>query len=380
MRMSIPTLAAYILVDGGCTGICKGPGCEDSYPAATLSVVRGLPLGESALAEVTLGRWDGAEAEGSRWIARWAGSRIALGQPDPGRVAIVSDRRDFGPVSPDTEWVASGTELGASVVVVQAPDDPEVFDLWVGAPGTSQSRGAVHLFRAAHDAAGGSPADANLTITSATPSDRFGASLVRCADLDGDRVPDLAVPVPQLAEPEGWGVDLPPLAGAVFLVLSTSAPETDLDALWTRGRVYWGASPGEGAGTAVSCDRDLNDDGQIDVVVGAPWHDGTRGRVYVLAGADAPSGPLEQAAIRIVDGPTPREWFGTSLVALTVGGQPALAVGAPGANGGSGRVHLYPGAELESLGDPRPTAIFVQDPRARGPLRPHARARAGRGR
>jgi len=272
-----------------------------------------------------------------------------------------------GPVAPLTEWTGAGTSFGSAIVVQRHFFDPTGFDLWVGAPGWDQQRGAIHRFVDAHIDPG-RPADAaDLTVTSSMRSDRLGSALIPCADLDGDGIADLAAPLPAFAEPDDWELStaepILDLAGAVVFLLSTELPDSGTVPAWSAGRIYWGSQRGEGAGSAVSCDHDLDGDGRIDVFVGAPWFEGTAGRVAHLVASPLPaSGPLAVRAVRTFQGNTDQEWFGASLAALSLDRRPALAVGAPGSDAGHGRVYVFPGTEIISQESLRTTAVFVQDP------------------
>jgi hypothetical protein len=280
-----------------------------------------------------------------------------VGQPDASRVVRLRDRDGVRGVEPDAVWSVAGTTFGTSVLVAPAVDGGGGFDLWVGAPGQDYGRGAVYLFRDA-DADSGTTtvAVADVALTSPSPNDRLGTGLFPCADLTGDRLPEIVVTAPWFESP-----GVPTLSGAVFLLLSEElAGVRDTDVRPSDvGRAWWGAEPGEGAGAAVVCDRDFDGDGRADVVIGAPWSDGSRGKVYVHFSGEtpAPSGALDGAGWVPILGPETGEWFGSALGTLTVAGEPVLAVGAAGYDDGRGRVHLLAGADLDGA-DLVASAIF----------------------
>jgi len=100
--------------------------------------------------------------------------------------------------------------------------------------------------------------------------DRFGYAVAGGEDLDGDGVPDLVI-----GAPTGE-----PAAGCVQARSGRSGA-----VLWTAG----GSEPGERFGHSLDLLGDLDGDGRAEVVVGAPYADaaGTNaGRVVVLSGAD----------------------------------------------------------------------------------------------
>ncbi len=350
----------------GCSGECAGPGCESSWPAARLAVVRGVPAERDVtLRAVAEGTWIGALEEGAGWTAAAAGDRVLVGQPEADRVALLEDRVDAGPVEPLATWSGTiGDAFGSVVVPLVAGDGSGDFDLWVGSPESEFASGAVVLFRDAWRDVERTVADADLVLVGGTAGDQLGASLVRCADLTGDRRPDLLVTAPWFASPPEGAFDVPALAGAVFFVRSQDVEALLADGsadpvrapIWEVATTWYGSERGEGAGRSAACDRDLDGDGRIDLAIGAPWSSNGDGRVYLLTAA-APSGPLDEVADAIVEAVEPGEELGTSLATMEVGVEPMLAVGAPAWRAGAGRVHLFPGGQL-GLDRPRPIATF----------------------
>jgi hypothetical protein len=254
------------------------------------------------------------------------------------------------------------------------------FDLFVAAPGHLDGQGALWVFRDADlDLPNGLPAtgdtgwaggpaasrsivDADVWIIGDSSNDRLGERLFPCADLDGDRIPDLAIGIPHFQLPAGWPIEgtepVPSLAGAVLVVLSELlAPKEGRLAPTDVGRVYWGTTVGQGAGAAVACDHDLDGDGVVDLAIGSPWAREGVGRVDIVSGDPLPgSGPLSAAAgivsvtvepARLSTGVDAR-WFGISLAALPPSAARAdatLLVGAAGTDGGAGRVYVTSGYE-----------------------------------
>ncbi|MBX2797609.1 MAG: FG-GAP repeat protein [Myxococcales bacterium] len=367
---------------GGCTGACQGPGCEDSYPAARLS--RLDPIGGAGSAawpeEISLpsdatGTWIGSASEGddqveegTDWSASFVGPDVLIGQPDAERVVRVSPITGEGSVEPIAQWQSVASDFGTTVFVHRR--EP-VLDLWVGAPragdrlgpasDTAPSRGAFYVFRDVLDppAAGAETIEAQeapLLVLGASAADRIGTHITACSDLTGDGVAEILVGAPWFTTPTtaSWPLDdeqdIPALAGAVFLLESERvATASGVVFPWELGRVWWGESSGDGLGQALACDTDL--------YLGAPFHDGTRGRVYRLSGDDLPdSGPIPAEAA-LFDGPEPDAWFGASLTVLDFGDARGLAVGSPGFGGGAGKAYAY---EVDKGGDPRNIATFVQ--------------------
>lgn len=372
--------------------LCSGPGCEDFYASARLSLLPAIPSEEPLdVWADTEGRLDGLALEGSGWVTAPVEDGLLIGQPDyvqdgvaVGRVVLVATPTATGPVVPLAQWVndeGGVTEFGASVSA-QPSVEGKGYDLWVGAPGHDYGRGAVYLFRNA-DAGGRNASERDLVLLSETPNDRLGTRIFPCADLTGDGLPELAIAAPWFATPASWSIGtegqpiddaIPPLAGAVFLVRSDQVVEKGGGewAPWDVSRVWWGDTVGEGAGTAVACDRDLDGDTIVDVVIGSPWSEGSRGHVTVVSapevgGSLPPSGPLSEVEGRrtITGPPDTQDWFGVSLATLGIAEGAVLAVGGAGFDVGAGQVHLYDGADLADA-EPGRFASFESDPDRRG--------------
>lgn len=161
-------------------------------------------------------------------------------------------------------------------------------------------------------------------IASGESGDRFGATLVGAGDVDGDRVPDLAIGAPRAGE----------AAGAVWVLSGRGGG---------LRRVARGA-PGEWAGAALAAPGDLDGDGCADLAFGAPQAHHGAGAVRVVSGRDGKV--LWKRA-----GDAPGDRFGFALAALgDVDGDGVcdLAAGAPDARGGgvlAGRVVVLSGRD-----------------------------------
>jgi hypothetical protein len=358
----------FAAASGGCTTECHGPECEASYAGGKLSILGGRASAEPLDAwDDAEGLYEGNEDDGTDFVVSFAEDTVLLGQPDAGRVIPLVPIDGAAPIPTDPPaFFSPGMRFGASVL---AQPTAEGFDLWVGAPEDRFAKGTVYLFRSAHT--GVRPADdADLALVSESPAGRYGTRLFACADLDGDTLRDVAVSAPWY---NPLDAPIPALAGGVFLVLTGSlpAPAEGAEGIPTvlasaGGRTWWGSGEGEAAGDSVLCDEDVDGDGSVDLVIGAPFAGaasetgagGTQGRVYVLDTGDLlPEGdlPLDEVARVVLDGDG-EEWFGTSLATLVLDGTPVLVVGAAGFDGGQGRVWLLPG------GQPTPDAVTITFP------------------
>lgn len=243
-------------------------------------------------------------------------------------------------------------------MAVTDTDGDGVDELWVGAPGAEGDAGAVYRF----------PLDATTgdgftrRMVGASIADRFGEVLAPCGDVDGDGLRDLGVSAPRFSapDPDLWATPsaVPDLAGGVFLVRSSLLAAAPDGRPWELGPAWWGAAAGDGVATA-RCDADLTGDDLADLVIGAPFAgDGDAGRVFLRDASRLLSGPLTDAdPWTLVPTAAEAGWFGMALTTAWFDG-PELVVGAPGFDGGRGRVLVY--ADLDaSPGLAKPSASFT---------------------
>jgi FG-GAP repeat protein/VCBS repeat protein len=165
----------------------------------------------------------------------------------------------FGPVTEsatldeaDVTLIGGAGAMGFGTSIALGDLDADgIDDILVGADAAAGERGAVYVFR------GGalesrSSADADARILGTRPDGLFG-SAVHAADVNGDGIDDLVVGAP------GQWQDV----GAVFVFHGGStAIASDLDA----DAVVTGAEPRFGSALATG---DVNDDGRLDLLVGA---------------------------------------------------------------------------------------------------------------
>lgn len=174
-----------------------------------------------------------------------------------------------------------------------------------------------------------------MTFVGEQIGDRFGETVAKVGDVDGDGYSDIAMGAHCL---RGKG----PMTGAVYLFSGYDGRELGF---------FEGEEPFGRFGKSMAS-TELNGDGRIDLIVGAPHVGGApleeRGRVYIFSGS---SGKL----IQIMEGRERGEWFGYAISCMDVNGDgfEDLLVGAPGGKGEgearSGRVYLYSGEDLFDL-------------------------------
>ncbi len=156
-----------------------------------------------------------------------------------------------------------------------------------------------------------------LEVQGALPGDYLGETMVAIGDQDLDGVPDLVAGAWAFPSLEKRGA-IHVLSGATGALLATME----------------GAVSGERFGWALAPIPDHDGDGVGDLAVGAPGGVGSAGRVVLVS-------PVKGTTLASLSGPYPGDRFGSSLAHLQAGPanpQGRLAVGAPGAGAGSGRV------------------------------------------
>ena len=235
------------------------------------------------------------------------------------------------------EWVgyingdATGDQYGSSFCTLDFNSDGYQ-DLVIGAPASDLggvSSGMVSVYY------GGPDADTvrDLVLTGA-PSSFFGKSLASAGDFNGDGAEDLLVGAPFYDSPATN-------AGAVYLFLGGTNPDTVVDHIFTGGAEsdYFGIAVTSG---------DFNADGFSDIIIGAYKADWgsfvDAGRVYIFAGGSSPEYTVDYTLTGDANG----ERFGYSLTSgdFNGDGHDDIAVGAYSFDSEDlnvGRVYLFYG-------------------------------------
>ncbi|MCC6335889.1 MAG: FG-GAP repeat protein [Myxococcales bacterium] len=216
-----------------------------------------------------------------------------------------------------------GSAFGSSVAGGCDLNGDGAVDVVVGAPEANLGDGKVVVFF------GGQNPPQRKIILGSDPGGRFGAAVACVPDVDGDRFDDLVVGAPNSSTG----------AGVVYVFPGSLSGPQERTPLFFRG-----GGPGERVGTSVASAGDTNGDGRTELLVGAPGFAG-RGRVMVLRkdefGPLSRAGFANDElspAFSILSG------FGASVAALgdvDDDGKLDVAVGAPEFEGTRGAVFVY---------------------------------------
>ncbi|XP_047741287.1 integrin alpha-PS5-like, partial [Hyalella azteca] len=190
-----------------------------------------------------------------------------------------------------------------------------------GAPRGADSRGKVLVFQF------GEVEESSLQVLVERSGDQvgeyFGAS-VTAVDVNGDGLSDLVVGAPLYSEGAA------PDRGAVYVFLNSGGGQVRLQGERLRGEAVAGGR----FGSVVASPGDLNLDGFLDLVVGAPYEGG--GAVYVFLGGAG--GLRRQYSQRIGAEDVPQR-----------GGRPLAGFGISISRGADVDKNLYPGGGLALL-------------------------------
>ena len=293
----------------------EGVGIVPDPLSGSLTLVTGAPELSGFGRAVAVGDADGdGSAELYVGVPDGDGGVVMFPGPISGALAF----------SDGTEHAGDFTAGQAGTALVLVPDlgGDGAVDLLVGAPEANGAAGAVSIWTDAGDPATSTP----LTLGVGLPPGALGGSVLESVgDIDGDGLHDFAVGAPghNIVVVVLGGVDGSVAADAVILEATT---------------------PGVRFGTSITGGRDLDADGLADVVIGAPRYGAEGGSVFVFV---APSGALDEtAAYSRIDGPSADAEAGTSLAMvgdIDDDGFVDLTVGAPGQAGGKGRLEVVMG-------------------------------------
>jgi len=175
------------------------------------------------------------------------------------------------------------------------------------------------------------------SFSGSNAGDQLGAALARIDDVNGDGVADFAAGAP------GWDVPGAIDAGGVFIYSGATGA-------WIRSVL--GSVAGQGFGSKLSGGGDIDGDGAGDLLVGIPQ----TGEIVAVSGG---TGNI----LYTLPAPTSSSGFGSALAGpfdMNQDGNPELVAGAP--SGTPGQVFIYASRTLASIQVPGPGCLNGSPP------------------
>ncbi|MEC8381320.1 MAG: MopE-related protein [Myxococcota bacterium] len=216
--------------------------------------------------------------------------------------------------------VGSGDAAGWSLAVADDSTNDGSLDIVIGAPFSSLSEpqsGSVFLVR--QPGVGVQSLNAvGAQLTGETSGENAGHA-VETADFNQDGIQDYAVGAPIRSENN--------YEGAVYIVYG---PVSGVMSLGDSAARWWGDFANARAGSALSSGGDMNGDGYPDLAIGSPNRDAGAGAVHVVYGPAQSTSSLAQADLRLAAAQSGAN-LGASLSMGDIDndGQADLVVGAP---------------------------------------------------
>ena len=261
----------------------------------------------------------------------------------------------YGPASgavaaSDADALYSGTEAGyqagSSLLAGTTLAGGAEADLGIGScPGSAAAdeTGSMHWFFALTVGSDEVLDDADLVLVGETSTARFGCTAFLAGDQDGDSAADIVVGAPGTSSERGsaWVI---------------TGPLTATTTLFNSGVEIRGETAGDLASSALVGNKDVDGDGTMDILMGAPGASSTRGRAYLVLGPVSNDTTLAAVGISLV-GQASGDAAGTSVGMgdFNDDGYADILVGAPGddtdgAEAGAAYVLFGPVTQDRTLG------------------------------
>jgi hypothetical protein len=324
--------AAYLVL-----GPLTGRDVLSTFTAATLTTTSGDAGAGSALS-----RGGDLDADGF--------DEVLVGAPgdddgatDAGAVYAAAGPLS-GAVSLSTTWkltgIASGDASGSALAGGFDINSDTIDDILDGAPGADSGAGAAHLLYGPITGSASISSAADVTFAGSA-GDGLGRSVAIAADLDGDGSRDVAAGAPGASSGDG-----------VVYVFRGEFASGSIDASTADGMLT--GSSGSAAGTAISTPGDVDGDGLGDLVIGGPAYDGSgadRGLAWLVLGPATGSSSISSVAEATIDGASDNAGVGASVSGgdFDADGNVDVMIGALWSDGTGGEAYLFTGPVAGAL-------------------------------
>jgi hypothetical protein len=168
-------------------------------------------------------------------------------------------------------------------------------------------------------------------IDGAQAGDGLGSSIAGVGDQNGDGIPDIAIGESSASPVGRQG------AGAVVVVPGQrQGAVRDLASSLPLQRIY-GPEAGAGLGASLSAAGDVDGDGHVDMLIGAPGEASYTGAAYLLRGVSGATSDLANPSTKLAPAGVGAQAGSAVAAGLSLdGGNRDALIAAPGANGSGG--------------------------------------------
>ncbi len=325
---------------------CDGSVDEPAHAGDASSGFWG-PAGSHAGAALAVGDLDG---DGVPDLAIGAPAYAGEQEPATGAVFVVAGGRESLEselLEPSSLLVgqADGEYFGASLAIGDVDGDG-TNDLIIGAPGRPDDptfAGKVYVVSGSVLPFSGTVVALALVVEGAEVGSRFGAAVAVPGDVNGDGVDDFLIGAPESTCGAGAACG----AAYFFLGSSSAVPPApgSADLLWT------GTENGERTGAYVAGTGDIDQDGMADMAIGSPGANAGIGLVSFFLGRDHATHWPDDRVKTVVVSLEDTQPIGLGPVAecgdINQDGHVDLLLGAPGDADDTGRTYVLFGPWLQ---------------------------------